>query len=66
MTKQEAVKAKKQLKDNSLPPALSARSQDRKLRKQTTRRSSVRFLIYANFNRARLKLIYFGGENQKH
>ncbi len=31
MTKQEALKAKKQLKDNSLPPALSARSNDRKL-----------------------------------
>jgi hypothetical protein len=33
MTKQEALKAKKQLKDHSLPPALSTRSQDRKLRK---------------------------------
>ncbi len=32
MTKQEAQKAKKQLKDNSLPPALSTRSNDRKLR----------------------------------
>jgi hypothetical protein len=32
MTKQEALKAKKQLKDNSLPPALSTRSNDRKLR----------------------------------
>ncbi len=28
MTKQEALKAKKQLKDNSLPPALSTRSND--------------------------------------
>ena len=33
MTKEEAIKAKKQLKDNSLPPALSTRSNDRKLRK---------------------------------
>ena len=32
MTKQEALKAKKQLKDNSLPPALSTRSNDRVLR----------------------------------
>ena len=32
MTKNEALKAKKQLKDNSLPPALSTRSNDRKLR----------------------------------
>ena len=32
MTKEEAIKAKKQLKDNSLPPALSTRSNDRKLR----------------------------------
>ncbi len=31
MTKEEAIKAKKQLKDNSLPPALSTRSNDRKL-----------------------------------
>jgi hypothetical protein len=34
MTKQEALKAKKQLQDNSLPPALSTRSNDRKLRKK--------------------------------
>ena len=34
MTKEEAIKAKKQLKDNSLAPALSTRSNDRKLRKQ--------------------------------
>jgi hypothetical protein len=34
MTKQEALKAKKQLKDNSLPPALSTRSNDRVLRKR--------------------------------
>jgi hypothetical protein len=33
MTKQEALKAKKQLKNDSLPPALSTRSNDRKLRK---------------------------------
>jgi len=32
MTKEEALKAKKQLKDNSLPPALSTRSNDRVLR----------------------------------
>ena len=32
MTKQEALQAKKKLKDNSLPPALSSRSNDRKLR----------------------------------
>ena len=32
MTKQEALKAKKKLKENSLPPALSTRSNDRKLR----------------------------------
>jgi hypothetical protein len=32
MTKQEALKAKKQLTENSLPPALSTRSNDRKLR----------------------------------
>jgi hypothetical protein len=32
MTKKEAIQAKKQLKDNSLPPALSTRSNDRKLR----------------------------------
>ena len=32
MTKEEAIKAKKQLKNNSLPPALSTRSNDRKLR----------------------------------
>ncbi len=34
MTKKEALKAKKQLKDNSLPPALSTRSNDRVLRKR--------------------------------
>ena len=33
MTKEEAIKAKKQLKNNSLPPALSTGSNDRKLRK---------------------------------
>jgi len=32
MTKQEALKAKKKLKENSLPPALSTRSQARVLR----------------------------------
>jgi hypothetical protein len=32
MTKQEALKAKQQLKDNPLPPALSTRRNDRKLR----------------------------------
>ena len=32
MTKQEALKAKKKLKENSLPPALSTRSNDRLLR----------------------------------
>jgi hypothetical protein len=32
MTKEEAIKAKKQLKNNSLPPALSTRSKDRVLR----------------------------------
>ena len=32
MTKEEALKAKKQLKINSLPPALSTRSQARVLR----------------------------------
>jgi hypothetical protein len=32
MTKQEALKAKKKLKDNSLAPALSTRSNDRTLR----------------------------------
>jgi hypothetical protein len=32
MTKQEALKAKKQLKDNALSPALSTRSSDRVLR----------------------------------
>ena len=31
-TKDEAMKAKKQLKNNSLPPALSTRSNDIKLR----------------------------------
>jgi hypothetical protein len=31
MTKQEALKPKKKLDDNSLPPALSTRSNDRKL-----------------------------------
>jgi hypothetical protein len=34
MTKEEAIKAKKQLKDNSLAPALSTRSNDRVLRKR--------------------------------
>ncbi len=34
MTKQEALKAKKQLKNNALPPALSTRSNDIILRKQ--------------------------------
>jgi hypothetical protein len=34
MTEQEAIKAKKQLKYNSLPPALSTRSNDRVLRKR--------------------------------
>ena len=34
MTKDEAMKAKKQLKNNSLPPALSTRSNDRVLRKR--------------------------------
>ena len=34
MTKQEALKAKKKLKENSLPPALSTRSNDRVLRKR--------------------------------
>ncbi len=34
MTKQEALKAKKQLKDKSLSPALSTRSNDRVLRKR--------------------------------
>ena len=33
MTKEEAIKANKHLKNNSLPPALSTRSNDRKLRK---------------------------------
>ena len=33
MTKEEALKAKKQLKENSLPPAMSTRSKDRALRK---------------------------------
>ena len=33
MTKEEAMKAKKQLKNNTLPPALSTRSHDRVLRK---------------------------------
>jgi hypothetical protein len=32
MTKEEAIKAKKKLKENSLPAALSTRSSDRKLR----------------------------------
>jgi hypothetical protein len=32
MTKEEALKAKKQLKENSLPPALSTRSNKRVLR----------------------------------
>ena len=32
MTKEEAIKAKKKLKENSLPPALSTRSNDRVLR----------------------------------
>jgi hypothetical protein len=32
MSKKEALQAKKKLKDNSLPPALSTRSNDRKLR----------------------------------
>jgi hypothetical protein len=32
MRKNEALKAKKQLKDNSLPPALSTRSNDKVLR----------------------------------
>ena len=34
MTKEEALKAKKKLKENSLPPALSTRSNDRVLRKR--------------------------------
>ena len=34
MTKQEALKAKKQLKDNSLAPALSTRSNDRTMRER--------------------------------
>ena len=34
MTKEEAIKAKKHFKDNSLPPALSTRSNDRVLRKR--------------------------------
>ncbi len=34
MTKQEALKAKKPLKDNSLPPSLSTRSNERVLRKR--------------------------------
>ena len=34
MTKEEALKAKKQLKENSSPPAMSTRSKDRVLRKQ--------------------------------
>ena len=34
MTKQEALKAKKQLKDNSLAPAQSTRSNDRNLRER--------------------------------
>ena len=32
MTKKEALQAKKKLKENSLPPSLSTRSNDRKLR----------------------------------
>ncbi len=32
MTKKEALQAKKQFKDNSIPPALSTRSNDRVLR----------------------------------
>ncbi len=32
ITKEEAIKANKQLKNSSLPPALSTRSNDRKLR----------------------------------
>ncbi len=32
MSKKEALKAKKQLKDNSLPPAITTRSHDRVLR----------------------------------
>ena len=32
MTQEESIKAKKELKNNSLPPALSTRSNDRKLR----------------------------------
>ena len=32
MTKEEAIKAKKKLKEDSLPPALSTRSSDRVLR----------------------------------
>ena len=32
MTKQESLQAKKKLKENSLPPALSTRSNDRALR----------------------------------
>ena len=32
MTKQEALKAKKQLKENTLAPAMSTRSNDRNLR----------------------------------
>ena len=32
MTKKEALKEKKQLKDNSSPPALATRSNDRVLR----------------------------------
>jgi hypothetical protein len=43
MTKQEALKAKKQLKDHSLPPGLSTRSNDRKLRSSNNKiRSSKR------------------------
>jgi 5,10-methylene-tetrahydrofolate dehydrogenase/methenyl tetrahydrofolate cyclohydrolase len=34
MTKQEALQAKKKLQENSLPPALSTRSHDRKLREK--------------------------------
>ena len=32
MTKEEAIKAKKQLKNNSLPPALSTRSHDKSIK----------------------------------
>ena len=43
MSKEEAMKAKKQLKNNSQPPALSTRSHARVLRKLCLRKNKIIF-----------------------